>query len=84
MVALTIIAVGLRAAEAEVDAQTTDGATKQASIEADLERMKRTAMQSCDRLRQYLQQIEESEQGEKIPTKVYEVLERGCSEADTV
>jgi len=84
VVVLTIIALGLRAAEAEVDAQATEQASKTASIKADFERMQLTATQSCERLRQYLQQIEESEPDEKIPSKVYEVLDRGCSEAEAL
>jgi len=84
IVVVTIIALGLRAAEAEVDAQATEQASKTASVKADFERMQLTATQTCERLRQYLQQIEESEPDEEIPSKIYEVLDRGCSEADAL
>lgn len=53
-------------------------------MKADFERMQLTATESCERLKQYLQQIQESEPDEKIPSKVHDVLKRGCSEAEAL
>ncbi len=85
LLVVAITGLRLHSAEAE-DASTsaTDAAVQAAVIEANIAHLVAKATEACARLRQYVEELEQSEPPEEVPTQVHGFLQQGCDEADTL